>query len=73
MQGAIGITLTRLEKCVRKTCPWTDRIAMQFAAPVGAPLLGQHTEQVLREIGGLDADQIAALAAAGTIVCHPGR
>ncbi|MDH3599582.1 MAG: CoA transferase, partial [Candidatus Tectomicrobia bacterium] len=45
--------------------------ATPAAAPEGAPLLGQHTEQVLREIGGLGADRIAALAADGTIVHHP--
>ncbi len=44
--------------------------ATPIAPPVGAPLLGQHTEEVLREIGGLDADRIAALAADGTVVCH---
>ena len=45
--------------------------ATPAAAPVGAPLLGQHTEQVLREICGLDAERIVALAADGTIACHP--
>jgi hypothetical protein len=33
--SAIEITLTRLEKCVRKTCRWIDRIAMQGAASRG--------------------------------------
>ena len=33
-----------------------------------APLLGQHTAEVLREVLGMNADEIAALAAAGAIV-----
>jgi crotonobetainyl-CoA:carnitine CoA-transferase CaiB-like acyl-CoA transferase len=41
-----------------------------ISTPKGAPLLGQHTEEVWREIGGLDAARIAALAADGTVVCH---
>jgi crotonobetainyl-CoA:carnitine CoA-transferase CaiB-like acyl-CoA transferase len=35
------------------------------------PLLGQHTEEVLRQHLGLAADQIAALAAAGVIATLP--
>ena len=33
--------------------------------PVAAPLLGQHTNEVLRQKLGYDDDQIAKLAAAG--------
>lgn len=33
-----------------------------------APLLGQHTAEVLREVLGMSAEEIAALAAAGAIV-----
>jgi formyl-CoA transferase len=33
--------------------------------PVAAPLLGQHTESVMRETLGYDADRIAALAEKG--------
>jgi crotonobetainyl-CoA:carnitine CoA-transferase CaiB-like acyl-CoA transferase len=33
--------------------------------PVAAPLLGEHTGQVLRDTLGYDADRIAALAEAG--------
>ena len=32
-----------------------------------APMLGQHTEAVLREVLGMNADEIAALSAAGVI------
>ncbi len=44
--------------------------ATPIGAPVGAPLLGEHTEEVLRQLEGLDAARIAALAADGTVVCH---
>src|SRR5690606_17758405 len=36
-------------------------------APVAAPLLGQHTAQVLHDLLGYDDDRIAALAGAGSI------
>lgn len=38
--------------------------------PVGAPVLGEHTEAVLAEVLGYDAGRIAALRAAGAI---PGK
>jgi crotonobetainyl-CoA:carnitine CoA-transferase CaiB-like acyl-CoA transferase len=31
------------------------------------PLLGQHTDEVLRDILGLSADEIAALRSAGAV------
>jgi crotonobetainyl-CoA:carnitine CoA-transferase CaiB-like acyl-CoA transferase len=37
----------------------------------GAPLLGEHTETVLREIGGFDDTAIAALRAAGILGGEP--
>lgn len=37
------------------------------ADPVAAPLLGQHTAEVLRDMLGYDAARIASLARAGTI------
>ena len=33
----------------------------------GPPVLGQHTEEVLREAVGLGAEEIAALRAAGVV------
>jgi crotonobetainyl-CoA:carnitine CoA-transferase CaiB-like acyl-CoA transferase len=36
--------------------------------PTPSPVLGQHTEEVLREVLGLNANEIAALDAAGVIV-----
>ena len=38
-----------------------------LADPVAAPTLGQHTDQVLREVLGYDATRIAALRDAGVI------
>ena len=35
------------------------------ADPVAAPLLGQHTSEVLGELLGYDEPKLAALAAAG--------
>jgi crotonobetainyl-CoA:carnitine CoA-transferase CaiB-like acyl-CoA transferase len=32
-----------------------------------APALGEHTERLLREVAGYDAEKIAALRAAGII------
>jgi crotonobetainyl-CoA:carnitine CoA-transferase CaiB-like acyl-CoA transferase len=34
--------------------------------PVAAPAVGQHTEDVLREVLGYDDDRLGRLAAAGT-------
>lgn len=35
--------------------------------PVGSPLHGEHSESVLRDVLGYDADRIAGLAASGTV------
>ena len=36
-----------------------------------APWLGEHNEEVLRDIGGLSAEEIAALEVAGTVGRRP--
>ncbi|MEX2614613.1 MAG: CoA transferase [Alphaproteobacteria bacterium] len=36
--------------------------------PAGAPVLGQHSREILRDMLGYDDDRVAALAAAGTIL-----
>ena len=33
---------------------------------IGAPLLGEHTVEVLKDLGGLDADEITRMVSAGT-------
>ena len=38
-----------------------------FAPPTPPPLLGEHTETVLKEVLGLDAEKIAALRVVGAI------
>ena len=40
--------------------------------PVGAPVLGQHSRQILRDMLGYDDARIAALEAAGTVLA-PNR
>jgi crotonobetainyl-CoA:carnitine CoA-transferase CaiB-like acyl-CoA transferase len=35
--------------------------------PAPPPLLGEHTDEVLREVAGLDGERIAALRASKTI------
>lgn len=39
------------------------------AEPNGAPLLGQHTREILSTLGGLDATAIAALERSGAVKC----
>lgn len=39
----------------------------QQAAPTAPPVLGQHTEEILRQVLGLDEERIAALRQAGAI------
>jgi crotonobetainyl-CoA:carnitine CoA-transferase CaiB-like acyl-CoA transferase len=36
-------------------------------APTAAPLLGEHTEEVLRDLLGRDAETVARLRQTGTI------
>ena len=35
--------------------------------PVGSPLHGEHSEQILQNVLGYDSDRIAALAASGVV------
>jgi CoA:oxalate CoA-transferase len=45
-----------------------DASASASATPnTRAPALGEHTERVMREVAGYDAEKIAALRAAGII------
>ena len=39
--------------------------------PVGAPLLGEHTREVLREWAGFADDRIDAMVASGAAVADP--
>jgi formyl-CoA transferase len=62
----------RLSRIPHRTAGWVPNIEppinMSLTAaidPVAAPLLGQHTEGVMRETLGYDADRIAALAEKG--------
>src|SRR5437660_2185356 len=62
----------RLNRIPHPTAGWVPNIeppiGMSLTAavdPVAAPLLGEHTEQVLRDILGYDDQRIAALAEAG--------
>jgi formyl-CoA transferase len=44
-----------------------------LADPVAAPGLGEHSAEILRELLGMDAAAIAALAASGAVVLGPGK
>jgi crotonobetainyl-CoA:carnitine CoA-transferase CaiB-like acyl-CoA transferase len=43
-----------------------------FAVRSPAPMLGQHTQDVLREVLGMSATEIAALEATGALGAKPG-
>jgi len=52
----------------------TGALVKYAATPVTiqpAPQLGQHTEEILRDVLGYAPDRIEALRAAGTIICAP--
>ena len=51
---------------VRQQAPFPRFVGEGVTAPSGAPILGAHTRDVLREIG-VDDDELARLAAAGVI------
>jgi benzylsuccinate CoA-transferase BbsF subunit len=47
---------------------WAFRLGRDPAPPRRAPLLGEHTEEVLTELLGLSREEIARLTAAGILV-----
>ena len=46
---------------LRQQAPYPRRVGEPVVVPSGAPRLGEHTDEVLRDILGLSADEIAAL------------
>jgi crotonobetainyl-CoA:carnitine CoA-transferase CaiB-like acyl-CoA transferase len=52
---------------VRQQAPFPRLSSRPNAAPMGAPLLGEHTRRVLGELCGLTGDDLDALAASGII------
>ena len=46
---------------------WDFRLGPDQAPPRRAPLLGEHTEEVLRGILGMSREEIARLTAAGIL------
>jgi crotonobetainyl-CoA:carnitine CoA-transferase CaiB-like acyl-CoA transferase len=47
------------------------RTAGVVSAPAPAPRLGQHTDEILRELLGYDPGRLAALRASGALGAHP--
>jgi crotonobetainyl-CoA:carnitine CoA-transferase CaiB-like acyl-CoA transferase len=69
--------LTRIEHPV---VGWMPNIAMPFRMfgtpavdPVVAPAVGQHTDEVLSEVLGYDADKLGALRATGALSAAPPK
>jgi crotonobetainyl-CoA:carnitine CoA-transferase CaiB-like acyl-CoA transferase len=52
---------------IRQQAPFPRIAGERPSAPAGAPRLGEHTDAVLRELLGLDADAIAALRDKGVV------
>jgi len=52
---------------VQQQAPYPRRVGEPIVAPSGAPRLGEHTDEILREIVGLDADEIARLHQEGVV------
>ena len=52
---------------VRQQAPFPRLSNRPHATPAGAPLLGEHTRDVLGELCGLTADDLDGLAASGII------
>ena len=48
---------------VTQQAPYPRRVGEPVVAPAGAPRLGEHTDEVLHDLLGLDADEIARLHA----------
>jgi formyl-CoA transferase len=46
---------------IRQQAPYPRRVGEPVIAPSGAPRLGEHTDEVLRDVLGLDADEITRL------------
>ena len=52
---------------VRQQAPFPRFAGVAPVTPSGAPRLGEHTEEVLRDVLGLDAAELDALAAKGVV------
>jgi formyl-CoA transferase len=47
--------------------PYPRRVGEPVVAPSGAPRLGEHTDEVLRDLVGLDPDEITRLHEVGVV------
>ena len=52
---------------VRQQAPFPRLLGETPAAPAGAPLLGEHTDEVLSSVAGLSSTELDALRADGII------
>jgi len=52
---------------IRQQAPFPRFVGEAEPVPTGAPLLGQHTDEVLRAVLGIDDDELVRLADAGAI------